>query len=497
MRIHGRLLPVLLLVLVLAAPAIAGNGSDVTLDAKDLPVGEALAPVRATADVEIVLAPEAAEAKVTVRLGAVPWPEALDRIARAAGLEVAWKEGKYTLSPTGRVTFDFTRVERRKLVGICAAHADANLVHGKLEGKADLACDGMHWREALDRALEGSDSVLVERGGILRIVPKDRKTPNTSALPEVDRRVSLDVTDQPLPKVLEYFSGLGGVNLVPGPGAAGQTVSLRVDRMPWLAALRLAADRAGCSLVPDGAFIHVVRPPQVSFDFQNTDVRKFFSVLGAYAGTNLVYGAEVKGRVTVRLRMVSWLTALDAVADVLGLAVVEDGGILWITTPELAAKAPVPVPLLAGVEGGLTLDLVDRPLEDLVAPFQRAAGIAITLDEAAAKAWITLRVENAPWRKVLELVERRAGCLASEAEANTIRLTAAPPVSFDFQDADVRKIVAVVGAYARVEIDCAPEVSGTLTLRLNRVPWPTALRCVARAIGLTVEEVGPKKYRLR
>jgi type IV pilus assembly protein PilQ len=158
---------------------------------------------------------------------------------------------------------------------------------------------------------------------------------NAAADGDEGGNVTLDVKDRPLLDVVNYIRDHTEVNIIVATDAEGEKVTISVKNLNWKKTLELVAEKAECILVQDGTdLIKVEKPPQVSFDFQDADVRKVISVIAAYSGANIVVGQEVVGTVTVRLNRVPWRNALDTVARTLGFIVVEDErSILRVTDP--------------------------------------------------------------------------------------------------------------------------------------------------------------------
>lgn len=154
-------------------------------------------------------------------------------------------------------------------------------------------------------------------------------------IPEEGGEITLDVKDRPLKDVVDYIRDKTNVNIIVAEEAAPEKVTINVTNLHWLRALELVAEKAECILVEvDANLIKVEKPPQVSFDFQDADIRKVISVIAAYSGANIVVGQEVQGMVTVRLNQVPWRSALDTVVKTLGFVVVEDErNILRVTDP--------------------------------------------------------------------------------------------------------------------------------------------------------------------
>lgn len=200
--------------------------------------------------------------------------------------------------------------------------------------------------------------------------------------PSEGAKITLDVKDRPLKDVVDYIRDKTDVNIIVAAEAEAEPVTISVKNLHWLKALELIADKAECILVTEADnLIKIEKPPQVSFEFEDADIRKVISVIAAYSGANIVVGQEVQGTVTVTLRRVPWRSALDTVVKTLGFVVVEDDrNILRVTDPtrlqeQLETRVFTfrfvrpPSPYLAHIKTDIQLDNVQAPGQDLETEF--------------------------------------------------------------------------------------------------------------------------------
>jgi type IV pilus assembly protein PilQ len=76
----------------------------------------------------------------------------------------------------------------------------------------------------------------------------------------------------------------------------------------------------------------------ISLDFKDADVVNLLRILAAESGRNIVAGDDVKGRVSISLKNVTWEQALDTILEVRGLAKVERDGVIRIVSLEQLTK---------------------------------------------------------------------------------------------------------------------------------------------------------------
>jgi len=63
-------------------------------------------------------------------------------------------------------------------------------------------------------------------------------------------------------------------------------------------------------------------------------------------------------------------------------------------------------------------------------------------------------------------------------------------ISLDFQNADLRDIVRIIGEVSDMNVVISDKVAGKVTLKLRDVPWDQALDAVLASHNLRVEKVG-------
>jgi type IV pilus assembly protein PilQ len=104
----------------------------------------------------------------------------------------------------------------------------------------------------------------------------------------------------------------------------------------------------------------------ISLNFQNTEISTLLKVFADFTGLNLVATDAVKGQVTVRLTELPWRQALHIVLQSQGLAMRQEGRVLWIAPQnEWLARAQ------KQLEAQMALDAVS-PLQTMVMRLQYA-----------------------------------------------------------------------------------------------------------------------------
>ncbi len=135
----------------------------------------------------------------------------------------------------------------------------------------------------------------------------------------------------------------------------------------------------------------------------------------------------------------------------------------------------------------LTLKLKDRDLRDVVQSIRRKANANIIMDPLIEAA-VTIDLQDVHWRQALSLVAEQAGCVVSEGENGVLKVEKPPRVYFAFENTDIQKVIDTIAKISGANIVVAPEVKGTLTVRLKNIPWRDALDATVKTLGFVVVE---------
>jgi type IV pilus assembly protein PilQ len=72
------------------------------------------------------------------------------------------------------------------------------------------------------------------------------------------------------------------------------------------------------------------RGPNMTMDFSNAEVTNVLRLIGDVSNLNIIWGPDVKGNVSMRLKNVPWEQALDLILMNNGLDRIEEGNIVWV-----------------------------------------------------------------------------------------------------------------------------------------------------------------------
>ena len=153
--------------------------------------------------------------------------------------------------------------------------------------------------------------------------------------------------------------------------------------------------------------------------------------------------------------------------------------VLWAWGAPAAAQVP-------SLDARVSLNVVEQELSQIVQMLRDRSGANIVILAGAENVVRDLQVSDVHWRDALEYASEMAQCVVEEDSSGVLKVTQPPRVNFDFPDADITEIITTIGKVAGANIIISPDVQGTLTVRLNNVPWRDALEEVAKTRGYVV-----------
>jgi type IV pilus assembly protein PilQ len=124
----------------------------------------------------------------------------------------------------------------------------------------------------------------------------------------------------------------------PAPPARQMLAQVSATPAPAAPARQMVAQAAPTPPPPPAASTPASGEKLISLDFKDADVVNLLRILAAESGRNIVSGDDVKGRVSISLKNVTWEQALDTILEVRGLAKVERDGVIRIVSIDQLTK---------------------------------------------------------------------------------------------------------------------------------------------------------------
>lgn len=157
----------------------------------------------------------------------------------------------------------------------------------------------------------------------------------------------------------------------------------------------------------------------------------------------------------------------------------------------LAAAFALSAPAIAqsiGKDARVSLRVESRELTEVVDYLREQSGANLVLLPGEYPK-ISVQLSDVSWRDALDVAAETAGCVVSVRTGGILVIERPVRVKYETTEpTDITKVIDLIGKLAGANIVVAPEVTGTISLRLNDVPWRDALDVAVKTLGFTVIE---------
>jgi len=153
---------------------------------------------------------------------------------------------------------------------------------------------------------------------------------------------------------------------------------------------------------------------------------------------------------------------------------------LLLLVPAVRAQVPT-------LDARVSLRVEGRELSEVVDYLRTQSGANIVVVEGG-ETEVSLDLTDVAWQDALELAAELAGCVVEERTAGVLVVDRPARVEFVFNNAEITEVIDAIGAISGANIVVAPEVAGTLSVRLKDVPWRHALEVAVKTLGYAVVE---------
>jgi type IV pilus assembly protein PilQ len=142
-----------------------------------------------------------------------------------------------------------------------------------------------------------------------------------------------------------------------------------------------------------------------------------------------------------------------------------------------------------GKEARVNLRAEGRSLAEVVDYLREQTGVNLVL-LPGEYGQVSVQLTDVPWRDALDVVAESVGCVVSERTGGILVVEKPRPFSLETRGTDIAEVIDLIAKVGGANIIVAPEVTGSLSLRLNNVPWRDALDVACKTLGFTVIEEG-------
>jgi type IV pilus assembly protein PilQ len=141
-----------------------------------------------------------------------------------------------------------------------------------------------------------------------------------------------------------------------------------------------------------------------------------------------------------------------------------------------------------GKDARVNLRVDKKALADVVEYLREQSGANLVLLPDPDIREVTLELSDVPWRDALEIAAESAGCVVEERTGGILVIEKPKRVTYETTGTDITQVIDLIAKIGGANIVVAPQVTGTLSLRLKDVPWRNALDVAVKTLGYTVVE---------
>ncbi len=208
-----------------------------------------------------------------------------------------------------------------------------------------IAVDGGHPASASQGTKSESPKTASAVSEAPKVAAKPIATPKPAAAPAassegpkaIDKApATTKSADKPTP--ISTVSSPAPTPIVTAAAAVPVPVPAVSSPVPAAPARQMLAQATPSTPPPPPASAPASGEKLISLDFKDADVVNLLRILAAESGRNIVAGDDVKGRVSISLKNVTWEQALDTILEVRGLAKVEKDGVIRVVSLEQLTK---------------------------------------------------------------------------------------------------------------------------------------------------------------
>jgi type IV pilus assembly protein PilQ len=127
----------------------------------------------------------------------------------------------------------------------------------------------------------------------------------------------------------------------------------------------------------------------------------------------------------------------------------------------------------------------DMPIREIIDKIAEDTGKTITLGKNVSGVVRDLKINGLYWTKALRAIANDIDAYYVEESPDWVKLTQPPKVTFstDPSGTDIKEILENISLNFGFNLAMSDKVSGTVILRLKRVPWRQAVEIVAKTAG--------------
>jgi ferric-dicitrate binding protein FerR (iron transport regulator) len=152
----------------------------------------------------------------------------------------------------------------------------------------------------------------------------------------------------------------------------------------------------------------------------------------------------------------------------------------------VAVLAVLPSLVVAQAPGRITVSYQAAPVRDVVSGFARFSHQPIVVAPDVGARVISGTVENGEWLPALDQLLEAQGLVARPDSGGILRVQAEQPITVEFENAPLSRVLRSISVFANRSITTAPDVGDpSVSFTARSVDWQRAFNSLLRDNGLT------------
>lgn len=432
-----------------------------------------------------------------------------------------------------RVTLNLQNIEIRELIRILGQQAGVSIyADPSISGTASLNVENLAFLDALKAIVEprgysvqrisvAGDAASVDtavRTGSIRYLVYDPAVARRIFVEMKDGFLTVDIQRFQLSDVLSEIARESKRSIVPSVDATA-SITLSLNRVPFERALVEIVRSAGFALSVEGEgdsavyrvvsaaavlaspdAVQAAQGPMTPYEVTLLDtgrirvratdapLKAVLLAVGKAGGISIVVGEEITATSTAYLDAVTPEEAVTALATLARLRILKEGPVTVVSTTTADRL------VIRAEDGTMRVDAYEASVREALTRIAVAGRLpALTFDESV-DGTVSIHLGDLAPRHALEKVASARG-LRLEERGDVIRITdpakerrvriiqQAGLLSFDIQNASLADVVREIGSRTGINIT-APRGDTPVTLAIQSLPAPAAIRALADATGL-------------
>ncbi|MCY3019460.1 MAG: hypothetical protein NTW87_10600 [Planctomycetota bacterium] len=131
----------------------------------------------------------------------------------------------------------------------------------------------------------------------------------------------------------------------------------------------------------------------------------------------------------------------------------------------------------------ITIHVNERPLKQVLDYLSQVSNKNVRCKKPnVERLLVTFELENVTYRTILDFIAKKYGLVVDDSmiTENIILIDAPEKVTMVFQNADIRDVINTIAIQAGANVIIDQDIIGQITMRIENVPWRSALKMVCK-----------------